>query len=420
MFIDSVKITVKAGNGGDGAVAFHTEKYITRGGPSGGDGGRGGSIVFRADGGINTLIDFRYQRKFKAENGGDGQSKNRTGASANDLVIVVPTGTVIRDAESGQVLLDMHETGEEKILSRGGRGGRGNAKFATPTRQAPRFATPGQRTEEISLILELKTIADVGLIGMPNVGKSTILSVLTAARPKIANYHFTTLAPNLGVVQQDGESFVLADIPGLIEGASEGSGLGHSFLRHIERTRMLLHVVDVSGIEGRDPIEDFETICKELSQYSETLAKLPQMIVANKMDLPSAKENMEALEAYAAAQDMRVFPVSAATVNGFEPMLRAVVQQLKELPPVRHFEEAGVVEAKGGLHYQVIREGEIFVVEGSLVDDLLRRVNMDDHESMRFFQRMLSTHGVIDELRKQGADDGDTVYMGDISFDFVD
>lgn len=420
MFIDSVKITVKAGNGGDGAVAFHTEKYVTRGGPSGGDGGRGGNIVFCADGGANTLIDFRYKRSFKAENGGNGQSKNRTGASASDLVITVPTGTVIRDAKSGQVLLDMNQTGEEKMLSRGGNGGKGNARFATPTRQAPRFATPGQRTQEIELILELKTIADVGLIGMPNVGKSTILSVLTAARPKIANYHFTTLAPNLGVVQQDGYSFVLADIPGLIEGASEGSGLGHSFLRHIERTRMLLHVVDVSGIEGRDPIEDFETICKELRQYSDVLAQLPQMIVANKMDLPSAGEHIEKLEKYAEEKGIPVFPVSAATVNGFEPMLRAVVKRLQSLPPVRHFEEMGTVEAQNRLDYHVVREGDAFIVEGSWVDDLLRRVNMDDYESMRFFQRMLDTHGIVDELRKQGATDGDTVYMGDISFDFVD
>lgn len=420
MFIDSVRITVKAGNGGDGAVSFHTEKYVSRGGPNGGDGGKGGNVIFRANGDANTLVDFHYKKKFWAQNGDDGNRRNQTGASAPDLYIDVPVGTIVRDADTQDILLDMNEVGQEKMLLRGGYGGKGNARFATPTRQAPRFATPGKRTQEIKVVLELKTIADVGLIGMPNVGKSTILSVLTSAKPKIANYHFTTLSPNLGVAEQDGSSFVLADIPGLIEGASEGSGLGHSFLRHIERTRLLLHVVDVSGIEGRDPIEDFQTISNELKQYSGELGERPQMIVANKMDLPDAQENLEKLKKFAEVEGIPVFGVSAATVQGFEPMLRAVVAKLKELPPAKIFEETGGIEQKK-LEYKVyLQEEGVFVVEGTRVDDLMLRINMDDYEAMRHFQKLLISIGMIEELRRQGAKDGDLILMGDLSFDFVD
>ncbi len=420
MFIDSVKISIKAGNGGDGAVSFHTEKYVSRGGPNGGDGGKGGDVIFRANGDANTLVDFHYKRKFKAQNGADGNRRNQTGASAPNLYIDVPVGTLVRDARTNAVLLDMNEVDQEKTLLKGGHGGKGNARFATPTRQTPRFATPGKRTQEIEVVLELKTIADVGLIGMPNVGKSTILSVLTSAKPKIANYHFTTLSPNLGVVTQDDSSFVLADIPGLIEGASEGSGLGHSFLRHIERTRMLLHVLDVSGIEGRDPIEDFETITNELKQYSLELMERPQIIVANKMDLPSAQENYQALKDFADAKGIPVFGVSAATVSGFEPMLRAVVALLKELPPAKIFEEEGEIEEKRLSYEILVEEDGTFIVEGTRVDDLLLRVNIDDHQSLRHFQTLLISTGIIDDLRKHGAKDGDLVVMGDLSFDFVD
>lgn len=420
MFVDSVKIIVKAGNGGNGAVSFHTEKYVARGGPNGGDGGRGGDVVFRAVSNSNTLIDFQYKRKFKAENGGDGNRRNQTGASAPPLIIDVPVGTVIRDAKTGLVLLDMNEPNEERVLLRGGYGGKGNARFATPTRQTPRFATPGKRTEEAEVVLELKTIADVGLIGMPNVGKSTILSIVTSANPKIENYHFTTLSPNLGVVQKGETSFVLADIPGLIEGASQGKGLGHSFLRHIERTRMLLHVIDVSGSEGRDPIEDFETITGELSQYSDELAKRPQIIVANKTDLPGAEENLVRLQEYAAEKGIPVFAISAGTTKKLDPLLYATMKELAELPPVRHFEEEGTIQ-EAALSYTVEKEEEnVFVVTGSRVDDILLRVNLDDHESLRNFQTMLKNTGILDDLRAQGAKDGDLIIMNDLSFDFID
>lgn len=419
MFMDSVKITVKPGNGGDGAIGFHREKYVPRGGPNGGDGGKGGDIVFRADEGANTLIDFRYTRKFKAQNGAKGEAGNKTGASAPALIIDVPVGTVIKDAKTGNVLLDMFEPGQERVLCQGARGGKGNARFATPTRQSPRFATPGKRTEEIEIVLELKTIADVGLIGMPNVGKSTILSVLTAAKPKIANYHFTTLSPNLGVVTQDESSFVLADIPGLIEGASEGAGLGHHFLRHIERTRLLLHVVDASGIEGRDPIEDFDTINAELSQYSKKLAALPQIIVANKTDLPDAEENIERLRKHVEGKNVQIFGVSAVTVSGFNPLLRLVVKTLADLPPVHRFIEEGFVPEEIE-RFTVLLEDDAYIVEGPFIDSLLWKTNAQDEDSLRHFQQMLQKEGVIDALRAKGAQEGDTVILGEWEFDFVD
>lgn len=419
MFIDSVKITAKAGNGGDGFVSFHREKYVSRGGPDGGDGGRGGDIVFKAVGGKNTLIDFRFQRKFKAENGQNGSGNNRTGASAAPLIIEVPAGTVVKDTETGRVLLDIFEVGQEKVLLKGGRGGKGNARFSTPTRQAPRFSTPGQRTEEISLTLELKTIADVGLIGMPNVGKSTILSVLTAAKPKIANYHFTTLAPNLGVVKKDEYSFVLADIPGLIEGASQGLGLGHSFLRHVERTRLLLHVLDASGLEGRDPIEDFDMINKELHDYSEVLAERPQIIVANKMDLTGTDEQLERIKEHVKDRGIPVFAVSAATAQGFDPLMRAVVEKLRELPEIQRFEEESLPE-KNESAFTVRKEEDVYIVEGNYVDNLLRKINPDNQESMRHFQQMLIKSGIVDALRKEGATEGDSVVLGEWEFNFVE
>ncbi len=427
MFVDQVKILVQAGRGGDGAVSFHREKYVTRGGPDGGDGGKGGDVVFRATRNAHTLVGFRYTRKFFAEPGENGSIKNKTGISGRDTVIDVPVGTVVKRVDTGEILLDMFTDGESKILLRGGRGGKGNARFATPTRRAPRFSTPGQRCEAIEVQLELRTIADVGLVGLPNVGKSTILSVLTSARPKIANYHFTTLAPNLGVCEVDENAFVLADIPGLIEGASEGAGLGHDFLRHVERTRMLLHVLDASGCEGRDPIEDFETINRELAGYSERLAALPQIVAANKMDIPEAQEGFEALRSALEARGATVFPVSAATQEGFSPLLRAVVEQLKTLPEIEPFEESGEVGRTDVSRFEIHRDAEeigvggtAYIVSGPLVDDLLLRVNPDDSASMRYFQQQLIRLGIIAALRNKGAKEGDTVVMGDWDFDFVE
>ena len=332
-FVDKAKIVIKAGDGGDGCASFHREKFVMRGGPDGGDGGRGGSVVFLADPNMNTLLDFRFARHYRAERGENGRARMSSGKNGEDLVIRVPVGTLVRDAETGRIVADMNKPNRTRVVLHGGRGGRGNARFATPTRQSPRFAQPGQKTVEHEVELELKTIADVGLIGLPNVGKSTILSVLTSAKPKIANYHFTTLTPNLGVVKRYEKTFVLADIPGLIEGAAEGAGLGHDFLRHVERTRMLVHVVDISGCEGRDPMEDYLAIRSELRQYSERLAELPQLVAANKMDLTGAEDNLELFREELAedGSDVQVFPVSAATVSGFDALLDAIVKTLAEL-----------------------------------------------------------------------------------------
>lgn len=420
MFVDIIKINCKAGNGGDGAVNFHREKYISMGGPDGGDGGKGGSIIFRATNDVNTLIDFRFTKKFSAEDGQKGQGGMKTGSSGKDRYINVPLGTIIRDVRTGKIIADMFENGNTKIILKGGNGGKGNMRFATPTRQAPRFSTPGVRTEMHDFQLELKTIADVGLIGMPNVGKSTMLSVLTAAKPKIANYHFTTLSPNLGVVKQDDYSFVLADIPGLIEGAAEGAGLGHSFLRHIERTRMLIHVVDVSGSEGRDPIEDIKTINSELSSYSQKLADLPQIIAANKMDITGAEENIEILKSEFEPLGYKVIPVSAATISGFTELMREAVKVLKELPPIVRFEESDL-EIEEREPYEIEKSDDgAFVVSGPLVDSIMLRTNADDHLSMRHFQQLLLKTGIIQKLRDMGAKDGNIVVMGEWEFDFID
>ncbi|MGI6150622.1 MAG: GTPase ObgE [Christensenellales bacterium] len=419
MFVDTAKIYVKAGDGGSGAVSFRREKYVSRGGPDGGDGGRGGSIYFRVDKGKNTLIDFKYNRHFRAKNGEPGQGNRKTGKSGADLYISVPQGTVIKDAATGRVLLDMYEDEGDRLLFRGGAGGKGNACFATPTRQAPRFATPGVKCQEVELLLELKTIADVGLVGMPNVGKSTLLSVLTAARPKIANYHFTTLAPNLGVARVDDTDFVLADIPGLIEGAASGAGLGHDFLRHIERTRMIVHVLDISGCEGRDPIEDYRAINRELSEYSETLANLPQIIAANKMDLSESEENLNRLKQALSDQGIEIYPISAATAQGLDPLLRGIVRKLATLPSVQRFKEEELPQEEAE-KFAVEKIEEVFVVSGPLIDQLLDRTYADDPESMRYFQQFLIKTGVIDALREAGATEGDTVVMGDWEFDFIE
>ena len=421
-FVDKARIVIKSGNGGNGCASFHREKYVARGGPSGGDGGKGGDVVFRADERLSTLLDFRYQRHFRAENGGDGKPELMTGRDGAPIVIAVPVGTVVRDVETGAVIADMSENGKERVVLRGGNGGKGNARFATPTRQAPRFAQNGQKTADREVELELKTIADVGIIGLPSVGKSTILSVLTAARPKIAAYHFTTLSPNLGVASRHGRSFVLADIPGLIEGAAEGAGLGHDFLRHIERTRMLLHVVDAAGVEGRDPLDDVKTVNAELARFSETLAALPQIVAANKMDIPEGADNLPRLTEALEPAGVRVFPVSAAAVQGFEPMLDHILAVLDQLPPVKRFTETEVETAPQYEPGFAVRRDDAgaFVVTGGDVDRLLDTTDPADEASMRRFQQLLVKNGIIAALREHGAKEGDTIRLGAWEFDFVD
>ena len=419
-FVDKARIVVKAGNGGDGHASFHREKYVQQGGPDGGDGGRGGDVVFFADPHMSTLLDFKFQRFYRAENGGAGAAALCTGKNGKHLTIRVPVGTIVRDTDSGAILADMSEAGKERVILRGGRGGKGNAKFATPTHQAPKFAQPGIKTNEYEIELELKSIADVGLVGLPSVGKSTILSVLTAAKPKIAAYHFTTLSPNLGVASRHNRSFVLADIPGLIEGAAEGAGLGHDFLRHIERTRMLVHVVDISGSEMRDPVEDFQKINDELSKFSPLLAEIPQLVAANKTDLPEAEENLARFQK--AYPKVEVFPVSAATAQGFEALLDRVVQVLDTLPPVLRYEETELAESTGYEAGFTIKRGDdgVFDVTGGEVEKLLDSTNPDDESSMRRFQQLLVKNGIIAALREMGAKDGDSIRLGEWEFDFVD
>lgn len=421
-FIDKAKIFIKAGNGGDGCASFHREKYVMKGGPSGGDGGRGGNVIFVADPQQTTLFAFKHAQHFRAPNGGNGQAELKTGSDGEDLLIRVPVGTIVRDPETGSIVADMSEAGKRRTVLYGGRGGKGNARFATATRQAPRFAQNGQRTEERAVELELKTIADVGIIGLPSVGKSTILSVLTSAKPKIAAYHFTTLSPNLGVATRRGRSFVLADIPGLIEGAAEGAGLGHDFLRHIERTRTLVHVLDASGSELRDPLEDFHKINHELMKFSESLAKLPQIVACNKMDLPDAQAHYERIRSELEPMGIPVFAVSAATTQGFDALLDCIVQRLDTLPPVRVYDEA---ELDVGPQYEkgfTIRRSDdgAYVVEGGDVERLLDTTDPDDDVSMRRFQQHLIRYGIISALREMGAKDGDTIRLGEWDFDFTE
>ena len=421
LFVDVVNITVKAGDGGNGCVSFHREKFVQAGGPDGGDGGRGGDVVFLATERMHTLMDFRFNRKFSAGNGEDGSSNRRSGKAGADVVIEVPPGTVVREKTTGKLLLDLYESGVKKTLVKGGRGGFGNQHFATPTRQAPQFAKPGEKREIIEVTLELKSIADVGLVGFPNVGKSTILSVVTAARPKIANYHFTTLQPNLGIVKQGEDSFVLADIPGLVEGASEGVGLGHAFLRHVERTRMLLHVLDISGSECRDPLEDFDAIMKELEAYGD-LKNRPMIVVANKMDLPGAEENLERLRDKLAGTGLQIFPVSAATKANFRELMFATVEMLKACPPAEPFSEEELFELDdlAGAPFDVEVEGGVYFVSGRAMDRLIASVNFDNEDSLNYFHRSLRRLGVIDALREKGAEEGDTVVVGEMEFDFVE
>ncbi len=422
MFSDVAKIFIKAGDGGSGAVTFHREKYVAAGGPDGGDGGRGGNVIFIADKGVNTLIDFRYKRKYAAENGGNGRDANRNGKNGSDLTIKVPVGTVIRDTKSDRIICDLKVEGQSVIVAKGGSGGWGNVHFATATRQTPKFAKSGMPGDEREVSLELKLIADVGLLGFPNVGKSTFLSMVSDARPKIANYHFTTLEPNLGVVNMgDGGGFVIADIPGIIEGAHEGVGLGHEFLRHVERTRVLLHLVDVSGIEGRNPIEDFDTINNELRMYSEKLAEKPQVVLANKSDIPQFEENFEIFCEEMESRGHKVFRISAATRQGIREVLNYTLELLSTLPEeeddfevfdldeLREEEEKLAVEIEDG----------VYIVTGSRVRKIVGSTNFDDYESMQYFQRALIKCGAIKMLEKAGIKEGDTVHIYGVEFDYV-
>ena len=424
MFVDQAKIKIKAGDGGDGAVSFHREKYVAAGGPDGGDGGKGGDIIFQVDDNFSTLIDFRYQRKYVAQRGENGSARNCTGRSAPDLIIRVPRGTVIRNAATGRIMADL-STDEPKVLAKGGRGGKGNIHFATSTRQIPRFAKPGFPGEEFEVTLELMLLADVGLVGYPNVGKSTLISVVSAAKPKIANYHFTTITPVLGVVRvAEEQSFVMADIPGLIEGASDGVGLGHEFLRHVERCRLIIHVVDASGMEGRDPIEDYETIQTELERFSEDLAKRPQLLAANKCDL-ATPEQIDRLKAYAAEKGIPFFPISAATTQGTAELVQATASRLAELPPILEFQPDPItpeeLEQEASLHekFDVAVEDGIYYVDAKWLDPILRTVNMEDYSSLQYFQRVLRNSGIIARLEEMGIQEGDTVDILGFEFDFV-
>lgn len=422
-FYDHVNIYVKAGRGGNGCIAFHREKYISHGGPSGGDGGHGGNVIFTIDEGKNTLLDFKTRRKFVAQNGQDGMTEKFHGANAPDLIIPVPDGTVIKDAKTGRVIKDMSRC-EPFIVAHGGKGGWGNTHFATPTRQAPRFAKNGLDGEEFELSLELKMLADVGFVGMPNVGKSTLLSMISAARPKIANYHFTTLAPMLGVVNvYDGKGFVAADIPGLIEGASEGLGLGFDFLRHVSRCRLLVHVVDVSGSEGRDPIEDIKMINEELHKYSEELATRPQIIAANKCDILEEGQSTEEFEKFCESLGCPVIYISAASGENVKQLCNMVYDRLQSLPEITIYEsepEPEVIEPDNPTDIHAYREGGVWHITGDWLKWMMSGINFDDRESLNYFERMLRQHGLIDKMREIGVKDGDVVNLYDIEFDFVD
>ena len=422
MFVDVAKIHLKAGKGGDGAVAFRREKYEPSGGPYGGDGGDGGSIILQGDEGIRTLMDFKYKRSYKAENGENGRNKKQYGRKGRDLILKVPVGTLVKDAETGKVIADIKEHNQQVLIVRGGKGGRGNAKFATPTRRAPRFAEPGRKGEERTVILELKLLADVGLVGFPNVGKSTILSILSDAKPKIANYHFTTLKPNLGVVRIDDEqSFVIADIPGLIEGAHKGAGLGLDFLRHIERTRVLVHVLDASGLEGRNPIEDFYNINDELFKYNEKLKEKEQIIVANKMDLPTSKEWLAKIREEFEPKGYEIYPISAATKEGIDRLKYAIWEAVKRIESnYETFDEEIDITAEQPKEDPIIvkKENGKYIVEGSFVERLLYSINFDDIESVRYFQKVLRDQGIVDKLIELGIEENDSVFICGHEFEF--
>jgi GTP-binding protein len=417
-FVDRASIRLRAGDGGDGCVSFHREKYVLNGGPDGGDGGKGGDIILQADHNLHTLLDFRYNPKYQAESGQAGANTNRFGKSGEDLVIRVPAGTVIREQDSGRVVADMFEADEQRILLHGGRGGFGNARFASSTRQAPNFAKPGIKTVWHEFVLELRTIADVGLVGFPNAGKSSLLAKITAARPKIANYPFTTLTPNLGIAAHKGQSFAVADIPGLIENASEGAGLGFSFLRHVERTHLLLHIVDASGQEGRSPADDYRAVNEELRRYGK-LDERPQIVVANKMDLPDSLDHLELLRQ--AAGERPFYPVSAATGEGIDALLDAVIGMLSALPALQRLPEEAYVVEERLTGWEARKEAEgVYIVSGASMDSLISAVNFSDYESLNWFHKTLRASGVIARLRELGAQEGDTVHLGDMEFDFIE
>ncbi|MCM1524557.1 MAG: GTPase ObgE [Ruminococcus sp.] len=425
MFVDKAVIKIKAGDGGDGAVSFHREKYVAAGGPDGGDGGKGGDVIFAVDDSLSSLIDFKYKKKYAAQRGQNGSSRNCTGKNAPDLIVNVPRGTVVREASTGRIMADM-SSDEPKVLAKGGRGGKGNARFATPTRQIPKFSKPGFLGEEFEVSLELKLLADVGLVGFPNVGKSTLISVLSAAKPKIANYHFTTLTPVLGVVKiEEGKSFVMADIPGLIEGASEGVGLGHEFLRHVDRCRLIVHVVDVSGSEGRDPKEDFEIINRELKNFSEELSRRPQIVAANKCDIAS-REQIDDFREYIASLGMEMTEISAAAAMGTRELIGTVAGELDKLPPIKEYEPEPLTPAEldeqagVGERFEITRgDDAVFYVEAPWLEHIMRTVDMEDYASLQYFQRVLRNTGIIDRLEEMGIDEGDTVNIFGFEFNFV-
>lgn len=426
MFVDQVKVYVKAGDGGDGSVAFHREKYVAMGGPAGGDGGSGGDIVFEVDEGLNTLMDFRYQKHFKAPRGEHGKGKGMHGKNAEPLILAVPPGTTVKDLATDEVIADLTEHQQRAVIAKGGRGGRGNIRFASPRNPAPEIAENGEPGVERDIQIELKLIADVGLVGFPSVGKSTLLSVVSAARPKIADYHFTTLKPNLGVVDTaDQRSFVLADLPGLIEGAHEGVGLGHQFLRHVERTRVILHVLDMAGSEGRDPYEDFITINKELEQYDETLLDRPQLIVANKMDLPAAKDNLELFKEQL-EDDYEIIPISTITRDGLRELLFKVADKLDEIPknykPIEEKEERVIYRyEKQEEAFHITRDPDgAYVLYGAKIEKLFKMTDFSRDESAQRFARQMRSMGVDDALRERGAEDGDTVRLLDYEFEFME
>ena len=423
MFIDHAKITVKAGKGGDGAVAFHREKYVASGGPDGGDGGKGGNVVFQVDDNLSTLADFRYKRKYVAPSGENGRGARCNGKSGKDLIVRVPRGTLVKEAVTGRILADL-SSDEPQVIAKGGRGGWGNIHFATPTRQTPRFAKPGTPGESFELILELKLLADVGLVGYPNVGKSTLVSVVSEAKPTIGNYHFTTITPVLGVVRlKDGRSFVMADIPGLIEGAGEGVGLGHQFLRHVDRCRLLVHIVDVAGSEGRDPKQDFEIINTELKKFNPELAERPMLVAGNKCDL-ATDEQIEDFKNYVEGKGYEFFPIMAAIRYDVDPLLNRISELLSKLPPVKRYEPEPLpqkpVEDFEKNAVKITKQDNIYMVEGEWLLQVINSVNFDDYESLQYFQRVLIQTGVIDALRDAGIQEGDTVSIYEIEFDFVE
>ena len=431
MFVDKAKIYVKGGDGGDGLVSFRREKYVPEGGPAGGDGGRGGSVIFRVDEGLRTLMDFRYQRHFKAKRGEKGRNKSQHGANAEDMIVRIPPGTVVTDEDTGEILADLTRHGQQVVIARGGRGGRGNIRFATPKNPAPELAENGEEGEERYIVLEMKVMADVGLVGFPSVGKSTLLSVVSGAKPKIGAYHFTTITPNLGVVEVgEGRSFVMADLPGLIEGASEGVGLGHEFLRHVERTRVIIHVVDMSGSEGRDPFEDWVKINDELRQYNEKLMSRPQIVAANKMDMPESEENLAAFtkKVKEVRPEIEILPISSLTRQGIKELLYKAADLLDSIPEEMVVEEVAEVnerkvyklEKSEDEGFTIVRENEMFVVHSAKIERMMKRMQLNSHEAIMKLARTLRYMGVDDELRKRGAKDGTIVRISDFEFEFVE